>query len=277
MLVGRSWGDLQQTAALALEAFHISSGIDPTVFFGWRVSRDRKNRQVDLVTMQFVFDGPATSNDLAVLESTVARDPIHWSPSSIERIPANSIPSLMRTAKGLFQLWRGDRGREVTHRLEMTARGVAISETQRSQPADGHFLDGVQHASCRRPTAEEHDADLERMRLVFAEHFSRRIVEADGVVKEDEEQFLETVFPRLMLHRMGLADHGVRSEWYDNAVQRLPYLLGHHDKLAMIGLFFSACYSDGSLDAREMRVLKDAGEILGLTKGEVVQYLQRFW
>jgi uncharacterized tellurite resistance protein B-like protein len=53
--------------------------------------------------------------------------------------------------------------------------------------------------------------------------------------------------------------------------------LGHHDKLAMIGLFFSACYSDGSLDAREMRVLKEAGEMLGLTTREVVDYLQRFW
>jgi hypothetical protein len=31
------------------------------------------------------------------------------------------------------------------------------------------------------------------------------------------------------------------------------------------------------LDAREMKVLKEAGEALGLTREEVVQYLQRFW
>ena len=54
-------------------------------------------------------------------------------------------------------------------------------------------------------------------------------------------------------------------------------MLGHHDKLAMIGLFFSACYSDGTLDAREMRVLKDAADALGVERERVVQYLQRFW
>ena len=45
----------------------------------------------------------------------------------------------------------------------------------------------------------------------------------------------------------------------------------------MVGLFFSACYSDGNLDAREMRVLKEAGEALGLTRQEVAAYLERFW
>ena len=45
----------------------------------------------------------------------------------------------------------------------------------------------------------------------------------------------------------------------------------------MIGLFFSACYSDGALDAREMRVLREAGESLGMETRDVARYLERFW
>ena len=277
VLIDRTWSDVQQKAARALQDFYAASRISPTAFFGWRISRARKNRSTPMVTMQFVFDGPASADHLAGLETVVSNDSVHWSPSSIERIPSNSIPSLMVTTDGLFQLWRVEEDGEVAQRLEMSERGIRVTDTQRNSAIDSQFLPGVKHASYRRPTAEEHDEGLERMRLVFAEHFARRIVEADGVVHEDEEQFLETVFPELMLRRMGLVDHALRSEWYAEAVKCLPSKLGHHDKLAMIGLFFSACYSDGSLDAREMRVLKEAGEILGLTKAEVVKYLQRFW
>ena len=53
----------------------------------------------------------------------------------------------------------------------------------------------------------------------------------------------------------------------------------HHD----IGVDGSAIIESnpldtpGSLDAREMRVLREAGEVLGLTRQEVAKYLQRFW
>ena len=94
---------------------------------------------------------------------------------------------------------------------------------------------------------------------------------------EDEEQFMRTVFPEALFQQLGIGLVEIRQEWLEEAVRVLPGVLGQHDKLAMVGLFFSACYSDGSLDAREMKVLKEAGEVLGLTRQEVVKYLQRFW
>jgi uncharacterized tellurite resistance protein B-like protein len=241
------------------------------------MARDRKNRDTPQIALQFVFDGPATSAHLARLESAIARDEMTWTSSSIERIPTNSIPSLMITTDGLFQLWHVRDNRTVAHHLTMTEQGVQVGETSHRIAQKSQFINGLKHATYRRPSASEHDESLERMRLIFAEHFARKIMEADGVVRTDERQFMETVFPRMMLERMGLMDHAIRNEWFDQARRELPTLLGHHDKLAMIGLFFSACYSDGSLDAREMRVLKEAGEMLGLTTREVVDYLQRFW
>jgi uncharacterized tellurite resistance protein B-like protein len=277
VLAGKSWRDLQRRATVPLHQFFLASGISPTAYFGWRMARDRKNRNTAQITLQFVFDGPATAAHLARLESTVARDEMGWTSSSIERIPANSIPSLMVTSEGLFQLWHVLEHRTVAHHLHLTDHGIQLGETTQQAAVKSQFLDGARHAVYRRPTASEHNENLERMRLIFAEHFARRIMEADGVVRTDERQFMETVFPRMMLERMGLIDHAIRKEWYDQSLRELPTLLGHHDKLAMIGLFFSACYSDGSLDAREMRVLKEAGEMLGLTTSEVVDYLQRFW
>ena len=115
------------------------------------------------------------------------------------------------------------------------------------------------------------------MRLAFALQFTRRIVEADGVVREREAEFFDAVFPRDLVLRLGLDDASTQAEYFDAARVELPRTLGHHDKLGLVGLFFSACFSDGSLDAREMRILKDAGEALGLTREQVVKYLRRFW
>jgi len=277
VLAGRPWSGVQQISARALEDFYVASGISPTVFFSWRVSRDRKNNRIPQVTMQFVFDGPATAAHLDIIESTMAVSAVLWSESSIERIPTNSIPSLMVNGDGLHQLWRQSEGIDVAERLELVDLGVRIAHTTARDATSEQFINGVKHARFRRATVDEHDESLERMRLIFAQHFSRLIIEADGIVKEDEQHFMDTVFPEIMMRRMGLDNHAVRSEWYDESIRRLPSLLGHHDKLAMVGLFFSACYSDGSLDAREMKVLKEAGEILGLTRQDVVKYLQRFW
>jgi uncharacterized tellurite resistance protein B-like protein len=88
---------------------------------------------------------------------------------------------------------------------------------------------------------------------------------------------MSSVFPDDLMARLGLEDDAACDEYLQAAYEELPALLGYHDKLGLIGLFFSACYSDGSLDAREMRVLKEAGEALGLTREEVVKYLRRFW
>jgi uncharacterized tellurite resistance protein B-like protein len=123
----------------------------------------------------------------------------------------------------------------------------------------------------------EADREAERMRLAFARHFSHRIVEADGHVRAGEEEFLANVFPPDLVQRLGLDEADVEAEYLAAAREALPGQLGHHDKLGLVGLLFSACYADGSLDAREMRVLREAGETLGLSREAVVKYLRRFW
>jgi uncharacterized tellurite resistance protein B-like protein len=121
------------------------------------------------------------------------------------------------------------------------------------------------------------EREVERMRLAFALRFVDRIVAADGVVRDDERAFVSNVFPPDLLERLGLTEAPVVEEYFDEARESLPVVLGHHDKLALVGLFFSACASDGQLDAREMRILKEGGELLGLTRDEVVNYLRRLW
>ena len=86
--------------------------------------------------------------------------------------------------------------------------------------------------------------------------------------------FMDATFPPDLLAMMRLSEASRRERCFKEACVELPVRLGHHDKLALMGLLFSASYSDGSVDTREMRVLKDAGDKLGLDKKDVVSYLR---
>ena len=277
VLGGRTWKQVQGLGLQGLETLHQESGLDAALAFSWRVGVDRKNRRTPQVLAVFVFDGPATSGHLASLEDRMRSSDIGWGTSQVERIPQNRAMSLMKQSGRLLQLWEKGPNSPVVRDLVFSDRGVLLRERAPIDCAKDDFLDGVRHVEARTPRFEDHDAELERMRMVFAEHFAKRIVEADGRIREEEVVFLDTVFPAHLMRRLGLDDAQRAHELFDEACQRLPHALGHHDKLAMIGLFFSACYSDGSLDAREMRVLKEAGETLGLTRKEVASYLERFW
>ena len=115
------------------------------------------------------------------------------------------------------------------------------------------------------------------MKLAFARHYSELIVRADGEVARDEADFLASVFPRELMEQFGLhTDEEVRRS-HEEACKQLPVLLGHHEKLGLVGLFFSASHSDGQVSAVEMKVLKEAATILGLEGHEVVDYLARIW
>lgn len=277
VLGGRPWKQVQRLGLVGLEPFHARSGITAVLGFAWRVNTDRKNRRVPQVLVVNVFDGAATSADLKSLEDAMRNSSVSWSSAQIERIPQNVALSLMLREGKLLQLWDLGRGEPHVRDLVLGERGVMLRERSPQDVSPDDFLEGVRHVRARPPRFEDHDADLERMRLVFAKHFAHRIVEADGRVRDEEVVFLDTVFPGHLMHRLGLDDAARADAWFAKACETLPKALGHHDKLAMIGLFFSACYSDGNLDAREMRVLKEAGEALGLSASEVGQYLERFW
>ncbi|MFT4627039.1 MAG: putative tellurite resistance protein B-like protein [Myxococcota bacterium] len=275
VLVGRPWADVQRIASRALRKFHAASGLAASACYSWRVNLDRMNRRHTQVTMLFVIDGPAQSAHLQQIEDVAASSAVYWSPSSIERIPTNVIQSLLIRDGRMYQLWtRADRA-AYSYRLVMHGAGVRIHRTTPERARRDAFLPDLAHAIGQVVLPE--DRDLERMRLAFALHFARRVIEADGEVLQDEEDFMTSVFPPDALRELEVHSASGRRRWLGEGLLALPKRLGHHDKLALVGLLFSACFSDGSLDAREMKVLKEAGEALGLTREEVVKYLQRFW
>jgi uncharacterized tellurite resistance protein B-like protein len=275
VLVGRPWADVQRIASRALQKFHDASGLAAAASFSWRVNLDRMNRRHTQVTMLFIIDGPAKSEHLAIIDEVAGNSAVYWSSSSIERIPTNAIHSLLVRDGRVCQLWTKTDERSYAYRLVMHGSGVRIHRTTPERARPDAFLPGVVHAIARSVLPA--DRDLERMRLAFAQNYARLVIEADGQVLPDEEEFMASVFPAAALQELGVGDADGCRRWCEQALRELPHRLGHHDKLALVGLLFSACFSDGSLDAREMKVLKEAGEALGLTREEVVQYLQRFW
>lgn len=279
LLDGRTWSELQQLAAAVVRPFHDESGLTTLVGFAWRIALDRKNNRHTQATMYFVFDGPATSAHLDTLELAVHAMDRGFGPATIERVPSNGALAVVAVGGQCHGIWTRDvtGGEPWVRRLESFDGRVRaiVAEVDEIGPNDvwadlGQVI-GVP------PAYGIAEQEGERMRLAFALRFTDEIVRADGVVREAEADFVDSLFPTDLVQRLGLDEPSVRQEYFEAARELLPVQLGYHDKLALIGLFFSACYSDGSLDAREMRVLKEAGELLGLTKEEVVKYLRRFW
>ena len=276
---GRTWSELQQLAALVVGPFHAASGLVTQVGFGWRIALDRKNTRHTQGTLYFVFDGPATSGHLDTLEFAVQALDKGFGHATIERVPANGALAVIAADGGCCAVWTRDvtGGEPWVRRLESIDGRVRAVVTDAADLGPNDVWDGIGQVIGIPPTYGVAEQEAERMRLAFALWFTDRIVEADGVVQASEVEFVESLFPSDLLERLGLDELSMREEYFVAARELLPVQLGHHDKLGLIGLFFSACYSDGTLDAREMRVLKEAGEMLGLTKEEVVKYLRRFW
>lgn len=275
-VAGRPWAEALRSAARAGLPFHAASGLPCMVGLSWRAQLDRKNRRHLHVQQYFVFDGPATSAHLDALERSVCAEVPGFGAGSIERVPVTGVSALLVRDGVAHALVLRSGGRLAVRHLAFRDGKVQPEEVDLDAAGDLLPLEMPRVVGIA-PAYGEAERESERMRLAFALHFARRIVEADGVVRPDEEEFLRAVFPSDLVTRLGLDDVAVRDEYFDAAREALAVQLGHHDKLGLVGLFFSACYSDGSLDAREMRVLREAGELLGLTREEVVKYLRRFW
>ncbi len=249
-----------------------------SIGLGWRVALDRKNRRHTQVTLYFVLDGPATSAHIDTLERAVAAEPVRFGAGSIERVPANGIPTVLWADGEAHVLWSRDGdGTRWLRKLVLDEGGVQPVRIDADEAGPHEVAAELPGALGLPAPYGDAEREVERMRLAFALHFSRQIIEADGVVQDSEAEFMANVFPPELIERLGLTDDRAQREYLEASRDGLQGRIGHHDKLGLIGLFFSACYSDGSLDAREMRVLKDAGEWLGLTREELVKYLRRFW
>jgi uncharacterized tellurite resistance protein B-like protein len=278
-LEGRSWSTLIRDAVAATRSFHETSGLTTYSGWAWRVALDRKNQRHLQLLLWNVFDGPATSEHLDTLERSVRAVLPGVGPGCIERVPVNGASAVLWTGGRACFPWHGglDDAAPAAVRLSLVdGKVLADTLTRATATADDvpPELEAVLAVEAEYGDAQRED---ERLRLAFAMHHTQAIVAADGVVSERETTFVANLFPLDLVGSLGLDDPRVRAEYFAESRTLLKERLGHHDKLALVGLFFSACYSDGTLDAREMRVLKDAGEQLGLTKEEVVKYLRRFW
>jgi uncharacterized tellurite resistance protein B-like protein len=279
ILEGRSWADTVRLAARAVGAFHAVCRMPVLAGFGWRVALDRKNRRTTQLTMYFVLDGPATAQHLDTLEQFVRSAHPAFGDGNIERVPVHGVPVVVATDGRLDALWGRDRATgEPWIRKLVSAEGTVVPRiVSWSSVAADDVCPELPQAFAVTGAYGEADREAERMRLAFARHFSQRIVEADGELRVGETEFLANVFPPDLVQRLGLDEMGVEAEYLAAAREALPGQLGHHDKLGLVGLLFSACYADGNLDAREMRVLREASESLGLPRESVVKYLRRFW
>lgn len=277
MLQGRTWADIQRMAYRVSSLFHEASRLPCVIGVSWRVALDRANQRRRQVTVYFVFDGPATATHLDLLDEAMTAEQRGFGAGSIERVPANGVPALLRQSGEAFRVLERA-GRDLRfRRVELVDGLVRATEVREAGATDDDRASEYPAVVGIRPPYGDVERETERMRLSFALHFATRIVEADGVVRPGEHEFMAGVFPPALLDRLGLDQESARHEYFEAAREQLAGRLGHHDKLGLISLFFSACYADGSLDAREMRVLREAGEILGLDRQAVVKYLRRFW
>lgn len=275
--LAKGWLELQRVAWSGLEQFYSACGIDCVAYFGRRSWLDRRNQSVDQVLLMFVFDGPATQDDLALIDKAVAKSGLPFSKGAMESMQPDAFPSLIVKSGKMYQLWSLVEDIPRCLRLEFRGERLAVvGETEKSAKSS-MFLPYLKHVVATRRAIKDEDWRMERMRIVFAHHFSEKIIEADGVVHDDEKEFLARVFPADVMRQMGVDTDEPYKQALDEAFEQLPNVLGHHDKLAMIGLFFGACHSDGNLAATEMKVLKEAATSLGVKGSEVVNYLTKLW
>jgi uncharacterized tellurite resistance protein B-like protein len=285
---GRTWAELQAFAADVALGLHRLSGLAVLGGYAWRVALDRRNERQTQGQLYFVFDGPATNEHLDALEAQVHLSEGGFGPAMVERAPVIGAAAAYAFHGQRHSVWstdpvdgEEDAGaavepwcRQLTWLGEgrFRARVVRRSELGRGDEASGLVPVLVEPAPY---TAAEQEA--ERMRLAFTQRLVEEILEAGGPMSPERADFLENLFPRDLLARLGLTRREVADEYYVAARDVLPSTLGYHDKLALIGVFFSAACCDGAVGTREMRVLREGGELLGLTRDQVVKYLRRFW
>lgn len=276
---GRTWAALVRDAVEATRELHAASRLPALAGWSWRVALDRRNQRHLQLLLWVVLDGPATAAHLDTLERGARGVAPHCGPGCIERVPVNGAAAVVwRDGVASFP-WHppGEHPEPWAVRLVLTDGQLRPETLLRSTATADDVPPELPHAITADPEYGEAQRHDERLRLAFAMHHTDAIVAADGVVQERESAFVRNLFPADVVRSLGLDSPAARAEQFEEARTALRERLGHHDKLALIGLFFSACYSDGTLDAREMKVLKDAGEQLGLSKDQVVKYLRRFW
>ncbi|MEO0601975.1 MAG: hypothetical protein AAF211_11105 [Myxococcota bacterium] len=280
----RTQGQLMREMMTLAAPMHGQSSLPVLVGLSWRDITDRRNQRIVLGTVFFVFDGPATAEDLDRLESTVMSGALQFDGSSIERVPGevawagvwyDGRPHLVveldpepGNGRSVHAPWYV-RAFTWDARYDPPVGVIAIDAESEDLPNWQRVTPGETAYS----VAEE---NVERMRLAFALHHALRILHTTNSPTADRGYFDE-LFPPELVERLRLHDPNERWGAVEDARRILPQVLGHHDKLAMVGLLYSVCFSDGPLSAPQMRALRDAAHELGVTSDQVVRYIQRLW
>lgn len=293
LFAARTWAELQRFAADVSAPFHRVSGLPVLAGYAWRVALDRKNEQQLQGQLYFVFDGPATSDHLDALESAVLIADLGFGPATVERVPLTGALAVLTVEGRSYSVWSNDpidatEDGEPALPPEPWSRQLVWSSAEEGPRVSARVVLASQATTADRALSlpgvvgtpapfTEAEQEAERMRLAFARRVVEDLVSAVSPMNAAKRAFLEQLFPADLMMRLGLANRELVEEYYEHGREVLPAALGYHDKLALVGVFFSACCRDGTLDAREMRVLREGGEMLGLTREQVVKYLRRFW
>lgn len=117
------------------------------------------------------------------------------------------------------------------------------------------------------------------LKLAFAWHVAREIMDADLEVAEGEVQWLAKHFPADALSTAGFTDaSGDPTERYHSALGQalvqLPEMLEGGEKKQLLGTFFSATLADDEFKREEATALVKAAKLLGLSMADLDSFLE---
>ena len=120
---------------------------------------------------------------------------------------------------------------------------------------------------------------LTRLETAFAINASLRMAEADGHIDFDEMVFVAQTFSHEGLREMGFVGEGGRftvlfHNACDEARTHLPAELSHERKLALADLLHQGLLANKRVDPRELVVLFEVMETLGLSRQQVKAHLE---
>lgn len=123
------------------------------------------------------------------------------------------------------------------------------------------------------------DLELTRLKVAFAFHVAKMIVESDNDVDPREMTVMTDAFPRELLDGLDFVDENGRftSEYHDavvSALEVLPGTLSQSEKLRLVAIFTQASVADGQLKQRERALIIEAAAYLGVSADQVVAHLK---
>jgi uncharacterized tellurite resistance protein B-like protein len=120
--------------------------------------------------------------------------------------------------------------------------------------------------------------DLDRLKLAFAVSIAKEIVDADTTMDYSEFKLFGQIFPNHLLVEQGFVDgegrftEALGAAWAE-ARQVLPQALSREDKLDVLTIFYGASIADDELDSRELRVIREASSLLGISFEDLSRHL----